>query len=86
LMEPRADAKGNASQQRTRRAQDRESVSQALERIRNAARHRKQGTIRMSGVLALARATGVNWPGDASAEANQTGRWSCPVGGQHRRG
>jgi len=41
-MEPRADAKGNASQQRTRRAQDRESVSQALERIRNAARHRKQ--------------------------------------------
>jgi len=42
LMEPRADAKGNASQQRTRRAQDRESVSQALERIRNAARQRKQ--------------------------------------------
>jgi len=41
-MEPRADAKGNASQQRTRRAQDRESVSQALERIRNAARQRKQ--------------------------------------------
>jgi hypothetical protein len=46
----------------------------------------QMGTIRMSGVLALARATGVNWPGDASAEANQTGRWSCPVGGQHRRG
>ncbi len=42
LMEPRADAKGNASQQRTRRAQDRESVSQALERIRNVARQRKQ--------------------------------------------
>jgi len=41
-MEPRADAKGNASQQRTRRAQDRESVSQAPERIRNAARQRKQ--------------------------------------------
>ncbi len=41
-MEPRAEAKGNASQQRTRRAQDRESVSQALERIRNAARQRKQ--------------------------------------------
>ncbi len=41
-MEPRADAKGNASQQRTRRAQDRESVSQALERIRNAARQRKK--------------------------------------------
>ena len=41
-MEPRAEAKGNASQQRTRRAQDRESVSQALDRIRNAARQRKQ--------------------------------------------
>ncbi len=41
-MEPRADAKGNARQQRTRRAQDRESVSQALERIRQAARHRKK--------------------------------------------
>ncbi len=42
LMEPRADAKGNAIQQSTRRAQDRESVSQALERIRNAAKQRKQ--------------------------------------------
>ena len=41
-MEPRADAKGNADQQRTRRAQDRESVSQALDRIRQAARHRKK--------------------------------------------
>ena len=41
-MEPRAEAKGNAGQQSTRRAQDRESVSQALERIRNAARQRKQ--------------------------------------------
>ncbi len=41
-MEPRGEAKGNASQQRTRRAQDRESVSQALERIRNAVRQRKK--------------------------------------------
>src|ERR1700676_4895343 len=40
--EPRAEAKGNASQQRTRRAQDRESVSQALERIRKVAKERKQ--------------------------------------------
>jgi hypothetical protein len=36
-VERRAEAKGNASQQSTRRAQDRESVSQALERIRQAA-------------------------------------------------
>lgn len=41
-VEPRAGAKGNARQQSTRRAQDRESVSQALERVRNAARLRKK--------------------------------------------
>ena len=33
-VEPRAEAKGNASQQRTRRTQSRVSVSHALERIR----------------------------------------------------
>ena len=37
LVEQRTGAKGNASQQSTCRAQDRESVSQALERIRQAA-------------------------------------------------
>ena len=41
-MERRAGTKGNASQQSTRRAQNRESVSQALERIRQAARTRKK--------------------------------------------
>ena len=41
LGERRAGAEGNASQQSTRRAQDRESVSQALERVRQAARQRK---------------------------------------------
>jgi RNA-directed DNA polymerase len=40
--EPRAEAEGNASQQSTCRAQDRERVSQALERIRRAARQRKK--------------------------------------------
>src|SRR6266513_6383010 len=35
-VEPRAEAKGNASQQRTRRTQSRVSVSRALERIRQA--------------------------------------------------
>ena len=39
-VERRAETKGNAGQQSTRRAQDRESVSQALDRIRHAARHR----------------------------------------------
>lgn len=42
LGEPRAGTKGNANEQSTRRAQDRESVSQALERVRNAARQRKK--------------------------------------------
>jgi RNA-directed DNA polymerase len=33
----RTEAEGNAGQQRTRRAQDRESVSQVLDRVRRAA-------------------------------------------------
>jgi RNA-directed DNA polymerase len=41
-VEPRTGTKGNADQQRTRRAQDRESVSQALERVRIAARRGKK--------------------------------------------
>jgi RNA-directed DNA polymerase len=42
LVEPRTGTKGNANQQSTRRAQDRESVSQALERVRLAARRGKK--------------------------------------------
>jgi RNA-directed DNA polymerase len=41
-VEPRTATKGNADQQSTGRAQDRESVSQALERVRTAARQRKK--------------------------------------------
>src|SRR5512145_1067042 len=41
-VEPRAETEGNANQQSTRRAQSRESVSQALERIRKVARERKK--------------------------------------------
>jgi RNA-directed DNA polymerase len=40
--EPRAGTKGNADPQSTRRTQSRESVSQALERIRKVARERKK--------------------------------------------
>ena len=40
-VEPRAEAKGNASQQRTRRTQSRVSVSHALERIRQSVRKEK---------------------------------------------
>src|SRR6266700_6400902 len=42
LVEQRTGTKGNADQQSTRRAQDRESVSQALDRVRQAARQRKK--------------------------------------------
>src|SRR6478672_1310451 len=41
-VEPRAGAEGNAGQQSTRRAQNRASVSQALDRVRQAARLRKK--------------------------------------------
>ena len=41
-VERRAGTKGNAGQQSTRRAQDRESVSHALDRIRQVARERKK--------------------------------------------
>ena len=43
LVEPRAGAEGNVNQQSTGRAQCRETVSQALKRIRQAARQRKKG-------------------------------------------
>ena len=40
-VEPRAGTKGNAGQQNAHRAQDRESASNALDRIRRVARERK---------------------------------------------
>src|SRR5580693_3381981 len=40
--EPRAGTKGNVGQQSTHRAQDRARVTQALDRIRKAARLRKK--------------------------------------------
>ena len=47
LVEQRAGTKGNADQQRTRRAQDRESVSQALGRIRQVSPSGTRGRSRM---------------------------------------
>src|SRR6266566_6333582 len=41
-VERRVGTEGNAGQQSTRRAQDRESVSQALERVRQAAKQRRK--------------------------------------------
>jgi len=52
-VERRAETEGNAGQQRMRRAQDRESVSPSLDRIRQAARQQdfpqdSQGKPRLS--------------------------------------
>src|SRR5215471_1178769 len=41
-VEPRAGTKGNADQQNVCRAQDRETASNALDRIRRVARERKK--------------------------------------------
>ena len=41
-VEPRAETKGNANQQSTHRAQSRARVTQALGRVRQAARQRKK--------------------------------------------
>src|SRR6516162_11836748 len=41
-VEPRVGAKGNADQQSTHRTQSRERVTQALSRVRQAARYRKK--------------------------------------------
>jgi RNA-directed DNA polymerase len=40
-VEQRTETEGNADQQNTRRAQDRESVPSALDRVRKIARERK---------------------------------------------
>jgi len=42
LVEPRLGTKGNAGQQSTHRAQDRARVTQALDRVRKAARLKKK--------------------------------------------
>jgi RNA-directed DNA polymerase len=47
-VERRAGTKGNAGQQSTRRTQSRESVSQALERIREVAKERRRSSPRSS--------------------------------------
>ena len=48
-VEPRAGAEGNASQQSTHRTQGRERVSQALERVRQAAgKGRRRSSLRSS--------------------------------------
>ena len=57
-VERRAGAEGNVGQQHTRRAQDRASVSQALDRMRKAAKERKkEGSLRYS-TMSMSRCCG----------------------------
>jgi hypothetical protein len=49
-VEPRAEAKGNAGQHSTHRTQSRASVSQALERIRQAVRTLRRQTPKVGAV------------------------------------
>ena len=44
-VEPRAGTKGNVGQQSTRRTQNRESVSQALDRVRTSRKAEEEGTV-----------------------------------------
>ena len=77
-VEPRTGTKGNAVQQSTCRAQNRMSVSQALERIRQVAKARKKerftglfhhisGRFAQSGVLCTQRRRRA-WCGSADVE------------------
>ena len=47
-VEPREGTKGNAGETRMRRTQSRGSVSQGLERVRQAARAKEEGTVHRS--------------------------------------
>jgi RNA-directed DNA polymerase len=47
LVEPRLGTKGNAGQQSTHRSQSRARVTQALDRVRHAARHGQLLPMRM---------------------------------------
>ena len=70
-VERRAEAKGNASQQSTRRTQSRVSVSQALERIRQAVTKNALPSHTQGGRCYGAAA----WILHPSFAVN---RWSCP--------
>src|SRR6266852_7220101 len=81
-VEPRTGTKGNVGQQSTRRAQDRESVSQALERVRQAARQRKKErfTALLHHVdLAMLRTAFYAIKRDAAQQATPSGHRTVPL-------
>src|SRR5271156_838663 len=74
LVEPRAGAEGNVSQQSTGRAQHRETVSQALKRIRHVARILRRAVYTPEVGEAMGRAAEVVAP---SSSIRTDG--GCPV-------
>src|SRR5436305_8005541 len=70
-VEPRAETKGNAGQQSTCRAQNRVSVSHALERIRKIARERKKERF-----TALFHHLSIDLLEEANTASAENG-WSC---------
>ena len=57
--EPRPGTKGNADQQSTHRTQSRARVTQALDRVREAARRRKKGSPRRSSTASTPTRSGL---------------------------
>ena len=88
-VEPRAGTEGNAGQPRTRRTQSRDSVSQGLDRVRQAARQRKKETVHRAaapcdGRSAAGRVLGAQAPcGAWGGRADVAGLRGGP-GGQPR--
>ena len=74
LVEPRAGAEGNVSQQSTGRAQYRATVSQALKRIRNFVRISRRAVTPRGG-----RSYGAGG-GDRGTFIVPTNRWRLPRG------
>jgi hypothetical protein len=76
LGERRAGTKGNADQQSTGRAQNRATVTQALERIRQTARQRKRnGSQRSSTISASPFCGRRSSPSSETPPQGQTGRY-----------
>jgi RNA-directed DNA polymerase len=69
LVERRVGTKGNANQHNTRRAQNRESVTQALDRVRQAARTRKKERF-----TALLHHVDIDYSASRSSRSNATPR------------
>jgi RNA-directed DNA polymerase len=64
-VEPRAGAKGNADQQSTHRTQSRKRVTQALSRVRQAAKHRKKE--RFTALSTISTSTHSGWRSSRSS-------------------